>query len=505
MSAGSPKRRNRIAGQFSARLIDLMESPAYRVLSQAAHKALSRIEIELAHHGGNDNGKLPVTFDDFADYGVHRSAIGPALAELEALGFIVITEHGKMARAAEYRRPNRFLLATRPAEGDREPTDGWRRFKTLEEAQAVADAARKKGAKLPGSRSKNLKAASTETVPEAVRNPYQRGQITGTEVVPLRGSKTVPQSISRDISGERADAVDADSSRRRTNGSIVFDKIKARTHGWWPWRTLTATNGRHSSIGLAEVVRTHFWWRVAERYRLIRPKRKDTSMSNEQKPMTANEQLTKGWELTQESVAVAALPIPHYVHFQIDGRRQIRVTRVAQLDELAHAIGAIDEDIGRLVQGTPALNYDDFDIEQLRQEKAALIELQERVGQSGRPGSTTVIEALFPDIPVKKKTTSEKAEIERWLAIRKEAGLKIDPETAEVDWSYGQTLDPYGVCDEWELPEEFHQVGREYFARSPGSDIWVHFGDLPEETRSRLRTMHSRKLAFPAGLEGLLE
>jgi hypothetical protein len=30
---------------------------------------ISRIEIELAHHGGNDNGQLPVTTDDFVEYG----------------------------------------------------------------------------------------------------------------------------------------------------------------------------------------------------------------------------------------------------------------------------------------------------------------------------------------------------------------------------------------------------------------------------------------------------
>ena len=217
-------------------------------------------------------------------------------------------------------------------------------------------------------------------------------------------------------------------------------------------------------------------------------------MSSEQKPMT----LAKCWELTQESMTLAGLPIQHYIHFQIDRGRQIRATRVAELGELANAIGAIDEDIGRLVQGTPASNYNDSNIEQLRQEKAALVELQKRAGRSGCPGSTTVIEALFPDIPVAKKTASEKAEDEEWLAVRKEAGLKIDPATAEVDWRYGQTLDPYGFCDEWELPEEFHCVGREYFARSPGSDVWVHFGDLPEETRNRLWTRYSRKLAFPA-------
>jgi hypothetical protein len=85
-----------------------------------------------------------------------------------------------------------------------------------------------------------------------------------------------------------------------------------------------------------------------------------------------------------------------------------------------------------------------------------------------------------------------------WLASRKEAGLKIDPETAEVEWTYAETLDPYGVYPE--LPEEYWQVGREYFARSPGSDVWVSFGDLPEATRNALWEKHKSKLAFPAGL-----
>jgi hypothetical protein len=89
-------------------------------------------------------------------------------------------------------------------------------------------------------------------------------------------------------------------------------------------------------------------------------------------------------------------------------------------------------------------------------------------------------------------------DVKQWLAIRKEAGLKIDPETAEVDWKYAQTLDPYGIHPD--LPEELRQVGREYFARSPGSDIWVHFGGLPEETRDALWRRHKSKLAFPAGL-----
>jgi hypothetical protein len=84
--------------------------------------------------------------------------------------------------------------------------------------------------------------------------------------------------------------------------------------------------------------------------------------------------------------------------------------------------------------------------------------------------------------------------------LRKVVGLHIDPETAEVEWIYAQTLDPYG--DEPDLPEEYDQVGREYFARSPGSDVWINFGDLPEATRMKLWEKHKSKLAFPAGLFG---
>src|SRR5262249_37085842 len=85
-----------------------------------------------------------------------------------------------------------------------------------------------------------------------------------------------------------------------------------------------------------------------------------------------------------------------------------------------------------------------------------------------------------------------------WLASRKEAGLKIDPETAEVDWTYAQTLDPYGVYPE--LPEECQQIGREYFARAPGSEVWGGFGARPDAIRSALWEKHKSKLAFPAGL-----
>jgi DNA-binding transcriptional MocR family regulator len=133
------RRKNRIAGQFSARTIEMLESPAYRVLSLHAQRVLARLEIEHAHHAGNDNGRLPCTYDHFEEYGVRRKAIRPALRELEALGFIEITEQGR-AGNAEWRRPNYFRLTYRYL-GNAKPTDEWKRIRSREEAEMIAEKA----------------------------------------------------------------------------------------------------------------------------------------------------------------------------------------------------------------------------------------------------------------------------------------------------------------------------------------------------------------------------
>src|ERR1700675_2394885 len=117
MSAGTAgKRRNQIAGQFAPRPIAMLESPSYQVLTLAAHKAISRIEIEHAHHGGKDNGRLPVTYQHFEEYGVHERMIAPAVRELVALGLIEITQRG-CGGNAEFRQPNLYRLTCRPAHG----------------------------------------------------------------------------------------------------------------------------------------------------------------------------------------------------------------------------------------------------------------------------------------------------------------------------------------------------------------------------------------------------
>jgi hypothetical protein len=137
------RRRNAISGAFAPRLVEMLESPAYRVLSVSAHRALSRIEIEHAHHGGADNGKLPITFEQFKEYGMDRDAIAPALRQLEALGFIAI-ERG-CAGNAEHRRPNLYRLTFRPSDGvvGDDGSHEWRRVKTMDEALSIVTDARK--------------------------------------------------------------------------------------------------------------------------------------------------------------------------------------------------------------------------------------------------------------------------------------------------------------------------------------------------------------------------
>jgi hypothetical protein len=134
------KRPQSIDGQFAPRLIEMLESPAYRALSLSARCVLDRIEIELAQHGGRDNGGLPVTYDDFQHYGIDRHHIAPAIRELVALKFIEITKPGR-AGNAEYRAPNIFRLTYRHSKREA-PSHDWKRIATAEEAAKLARHAR---------------------------------------------------------------------------------------------------------------------------------------------------------------------------------------------------------------------------------------------------------------------------------------------------------------------------------------------------------------------------
>jgi hypothetical protein len=86
---------------------------------------LLRLEIEHMRQGGQDNGKLICTFDNFEQFGVRRMSIAPAIRLLVKVGLVQITDRGW--RAAEHGRPAKYRLTYLPAYSE-PPTDEWEAY-----------------------------------------------------------------------------------------------------------------------------------------------------------------------------------------------------------------------------------------------------------------------------------------------------------------------------------------------------------------------------------------
>ena len=189
----SKHRTGKISGQFAPRLVEMLEAPAWRVLSLSARRVIERVEIELAHHGGKDNGRLIVTYDDLVNYGIDRHAIAPAIREAAALGFIEVTEHGR-AGNAKWRTPNCFRLTFRPTKGlPGDGTHGWRKIDTMEAAEATARKARLKTFPSGGKH------------PSPVGETHTGGAIPQWGKPPLHAQCGKPPLLSISRGGDRAD------------------------------------------------------------------------------------------------------------------------------------------------------------------------------------------------------------------------------------------------------------------------------------------------------------
>jgi hypothetical protein len=97
------------------------------------------------------------------------------------------------------------------------------------------------------------------------------------------------------------------------------------------------------------------------------------------------------------------------------------------------------------------------------------------------------------DEPNKEEELLVSIRLKYFKRLLRIAGQQIDPETAEVEWTYIHLIDPYGVLPQ-EIIDHDDCVGRGYFARAPGSDLWVEFDDLPDATVEALwQKTESRK------------
>jgi hypothetical protein len=248
--SGNRRRRTEIAGQWTAHRIDMLRSPAWRALTLSARRILDRIEIEHASHGGAENGRLPVTYEQFHQYGIHRHAIGPAIREVVALGFVEITEAGR-AGNAEFRCPNYFRLTYLNTKTG--PTNEWEKI-TEKDAEAIARAARKASAPVP----EKAKSQCRKTTVFDDENRHRKGQIHTPETIT---TAPPPETVTTSISGE-GDGGDTKAretvpplacSRSAPHGAAASEHAK---------RTPTDLNGHSKptvTTQLAEILRARGW------------------------------------------------------------------------------------------------------------------------------------------------------------------------------------------------------------------------------------------------------
>jgi hypothetical protein len=181
----------------------MLESPAWRALSFAARKIIDRIELEHAHHGGVENGKLPITYRNFEDAGVRRHSVAGALRELVALGIVEVTRKG-YGGAAEVRAPSlyrlTYLQAWDAGPKDATGTHDYLKIKTDDEAKSIAAAAR------AGADPRNVPRGKIHfATPQIVQiSPHEKGGETPNSRPLKRGVQAHPTkrgvlSISRDV------------------------------------------------------------------------------------------------------------------------------------------------------------------------------------------------------------------------------------------------------------------------------------------------------------------
>src|SRR5262245_28284825 len=77
---------------------EMLESPAWRASPVPARLVVERVICEHLGHGGRENGDLPITFDDFEEFGIRRPIVKASIQLAVSLGWIDIVEMGVKAR-----------------------------------------------------------------------------------------------------------------------------------------------------------------------------------------------------------------------------------------------------------------------------------------------------------------------------------------------------------------------------------------------------------------------
>jgi len=100
-------------------------------------KVVFRIALEHMRHGGVDNGRLPVTYNDLVRSGVRRNSIREAIQVAINLGWIDRVSVGEVPWHGDIRAPSRFGLTWLPRHDGTSPSNRWTRLTTDTDAKAA--------------------------------------------------------------------------------------------------------------------------------------------------------------------------------------------------------------------------------------------------------------------------------------------------------------------------------------------------------------------------------
>jgi hypothetical protein len=248
------KRRNALAENWISYPRSMLESCAFQVLGHTATRVMRRIEIEHLAHGGAENGKLIVTYDQFEEYGVSRNSVGPAIRELVALGFLEITEKGIASN--ENGRPNRFRLTYVNVKTREQPTNEWRRVMTIEQANRLAKEARAE--KDPRARALGSRGARARVKKQNSITTSDTGSVTTTDTEGAVSQSQLPillSSVTTDVTTIYNLGGEASPSRPTHAARLSWSRPRFREldpvtdepiDPWLP-RTLSSTNAQHAA------------------------------------------------------------------------------------------------------------------------------------------------------------------------------------------------------------------------------------------------------------------
>lgn len=138
--------------QFIMVTCEVKESPAYRATRKYPWlvQFIDLIEIEYMHHGGKENGHLPIPrrpvpdevqrkarrkLYSFEEWGIGRKYITPAQKIMTELGLITCV--GGSGQRGGTDATNHYGLSWLPSKLGEPPTNGWKKIATFDEAETI--------------------------------------------------------------------------------------------------------------------------------------------------------------------------------------------------------------------------------------------------------------------------------------------------------------------------------------------------------------------------------